>query len=161
MPNQPFLPGVPAGDAAGLPGVAAWQPQGAFFGSWARLTRPVWEIFTQPTMTLSTLVCLILSALLALAVWAFFGAAITRIAAVQLASDEQVGWGAALRWAGSKWLAYFGAPLFPLLGILLAVMPLLLAGIAAALRRWDCCWWASSGRSCWWAAWSWPCCCWA
>ncbi len=132
VPNQPFLPGVPVSagnDAAGGPSVAAWHPQGAFFGSWAQLTRPVWEIFTQPTMTMSSLLCLILSALWGLAVWAFFGGAITRIAAVQLASDEQVGWGAALRWGGTKWLAYFGAPLFPLMGILLAAIPLLILGL--------------------------------
>ncbi|HYW79155.1 MAG TPA: hypothetical protein VE890_06230, partial [Thermoguttaceae bacterium] len=60
--------------------------------------------------------------------WAFFGGAITRIAAVELASDERVGWGASIRYAGSKWLAYFSAPLLPVLGIVLAAIPGLLLG---------------------------------
>jgi hypothetical protein len=75
------------------------------------------------------LACLILSSLWSLAVWAFFGGAITRIAAVQLASDERVGWGEALRWAGAKWPAYVAAPLFPMLGVLLAVVPLFVVGL--------------------------------
>jgi hypothetical protein len=104
-----------------------------FFGSWVELSRPVWQIFAARSMSLASLLCCVLSALWSLAVWAFFGGAITRIAAVQLASEEQVGWGASLRWAGSKWLSYFGAPLFPLAGVLLAVLPLAFIGL---LMRW-------------------------
>jgi hypothetical protein len=104
-----------------------------FFGSWVELSRPVWHIFAARNMSLAALLCCILSALWSLAVWAFFGGAISRIAAVQLATEEQVGWGAALRWAGSKWLAYFGAPLFPLAGVALAVLPLAVIGL---VMRW-------------------------
>ena len=141
VPSRPFLPFVPTSGAApravtvyvAPPEPEIWRATDPFFGTWARLSRPVWEIFVQPTMTPAAMACLVLSALWSLAVWGFFGAAITRIVAVQLASDEIVGWAAAVRWASSKWLAYFGAPLFPLLGVLLAVIPLLLLGFVARL----------------------------
>ncbi len=74
-------------------------------------------------LSVSSLAFVVFCGLWAVAVWAFFGGAITRIAAVQLASDERVGWGAAIRHAGSKWFAYFSAPLFPLIGIVLASVP--------------------------------------
>lgn len=64
-----------------------------------------------------------------LAVWAFFGGAISRIAVVQLAADEPVGWAAALRFARRKWLSYFAAPLLPLLGVLVAAVPLAILGL--------------------------------
>ena len=80
-------------------------------------------------MTLSDFLSLLLSAVWSLAVWAYFGAAISRVAAVQLASGEQVGWGAALRWARAKWLAYFSAPVLPMLGVALAVLPILVLGL--------------------------------
>ena len=64
-----------------------------------------------------------------LAVWAFFGGAICRIAVVQLAADERVGWAAALRFARRKWLSYFAAPLLPLLGVLVAAVPLAILGL--------------------------------
>jgi hypothetical protein len=99
-----------------------------FSGTWLQLSRPLWQVFAERSVTLAALLCWILSALWSLAVWAFFGGAISRIAAVQLACDEQVGWGASLRWAASKWLSYFGAPLFPLAGVLVVVLPLLVGG---------------------------------
>jgi hypothetical protein len=63
-----------------------------------------------------------------LAVWAFFGAAICRIASVQLATSERLSWGSALRHACTKYLAYFSAPLIPLVGVALAALPVLLIG---------------------------------
>lgn len=61
--------------------------------------------------------CLIL--LWTLAVWALFGGAITRIAAVQIARDGQVGLAEAIRFVGRRYIHYFGAPLLPLIGIVL------------------------------------------
>ena len=72
--------------------------------------------------------CLILCGLTGAAIWAFFGAAICRTAAVRLAADEQVGVGAALRYACRKWPAYFAAPLLPIGGVLLATLPVLVIG---------------------------------
>ncbi|MGA2033934.1 MAG: hypothetical protein ABSG68_16930 [Thermoguttaceae bacterium] len=156
VPNIPTLPGLPTvfgqkatapegkeGPAVGEklqeavahpPTAATWQPKDPLLTSWAQLSRPIWTIFVDPTMSLSGLLCLILAGLWALAVWAFFGGAISRIAAVQLAADERVGWAAATRFAASKWASFCGAPLFPLLGIVCAVLPLLIPGL---LLRFD------------------------
>ena len=129
VPDRPFLPGVAELRHAAPTGASTWHATDPFFGSWATLSRPVWKIFTEPAMSPAALACLVLSSLWSLAVWGFFGGAITRIAAVELATEERVGWGAAFRWATSKWPAYAGAPLFPLLGILIVVIPMLLLGL--------------------------------
>ncbi len=50
----------------------------------------------------------------AVVVWAIFGGAITRIAAVQFARDEKIGLMDALRFSTSKFLSYAGAPVIPL-----------------------------------------------
>jgi thiamine transporter ThiT len=95
---------------------------------WKLLTLPASEGLQNTNQPFSTSVGLLLCGLFAVAVWAFFGAAICRIAAVQLAADEQVGLGAALRFACKKWPAYFAAPLFPIGGVLLAAIPVLILG---------------------------------
>lgn len=117
---------------ASLPGTSLLSETGVvgsdpFFRVWTMLGSPLHGVFsTGPSV--SSLACLAICGLWAVAIWAFFGAAITRIAAVQLASDERVGWGAAIRHARSKWLAYFSAPLFPVLGIVLAGLPAFFLG---------------------------------
>ena len=80
-------------------------------GSWWLLNQPLWNGFGLD-VTFGNTICLICCGLWALATWAFFGAAVTRIAAVQLAANERITWGAALRHACSKFFAYFFAPLF-------------------------------------------------
>jgi hypothetical protein len=47
-------------------------------------------------------------------VWAFFGGAITRIAAVQVARGEKIGLTEACRYVGKRYLSYMTPPLFPL-----------------------------------------------
>jgi hypothetical protein len=47
-------------------------------------------------------------------VWALFGGAITRIAAVQFARDEKISLKESLQFAASKFLSYGGAPAIPL-----------------------------------------------
>ena len=96
-------------------------------GSWSFLSRPLWSGFGLD-VSFRQAICLICCGLWSLAIWAFFGAAITRIAAVQLAANERITWGAALRYACSKFFAYFFAPLFPLGGIALAAIPVLIFG---------------------------------
>ena len=96
-------------------------------GPWTLLTSPVLKgLFSLPSVRDAA--SLLLCGLLSVAVWAFFGAAICRIAAVQLAAEEQVGLGAALRYACRKWPAYFAAPLFPVGGVLLAAIPVAVLG---------------------------------
>jgi hypothetical protein len=97
--------------------------------SWNWLSEPIRQIFASPRSSPAALAYLVLSGLWGIAVWAFFGGAISRVAAVQLACEERVGWGAALRFALSKWPSYFAAPLFPLLGVVLAAVPLCILGL--------------------------------
>ncbi|MEI8373626.1 MAG: hypothetical protein WCJ35_12435 [Planctomycetota bacterium] len=128
VPNRPF-----AGfdDSSGL-NIHGRSP---VVSTWAVLSRPVLRILSiapsasDQAMSASDFFALILSAVWSLAVWAYFGAAISRVAAVQLATGERVGWGASLRWAGAKWLAYFSAPVLPMLGVTLVVLPILVLGL--------------------------------
>ncbi|MGD0518765.1 MAG: hypothetical protein ABSA26_14615 [Thermoguttaceae bacterium] len=91
------------------------------------LNQPLSEGITQD-VNLKKVICLIFCGLWSLATWAFFGAAICRIASVQLATSERVSWGSALRHACTKYVAYFSAPLIPLVGVALAALPVLVLG---------------------------------
>lgn len=64
-----------------------------------------------------------------LLVLAFFGGAVARIAAVQVARDEQVALRQALRFAWRKLPSFFGAPLLPLLTLLALGVLLSLGGL--------------------------------
>lgn len=126
--NYPRLPGGADFQEALLePTAHSGTPGNPFYGTWLQLSRPLLEAVRLDS-DVSDLACMLLCGLWSLAVWAFFGAAITRIAAVQLAADERIGWGAALRFAGSKWVSFFSAPLFPVIGILLAAFPVWVVG---------------------------------
>ena len=99
-------------------------------GVWIYLGRPVWIVLRDGwNLGPAPLAFLVLAILWATAVWALFGGAISRVAAVQLAADERIGWGAALRFAAGKWLSYFAAPLLPLLGVVLVSIPLVVLGL--------------------------------
>jgi hypothetical protein len=65
----------------------------------------------------------------ALAVWALFGAAITRMAVVQVARRERIGLGEAVRFAAARYVSFLSAPLFPLLCVLVVVMFLIVFGL--------------------------------
>jgi hypothetical protein len=139
VPGQPFSDlNLPWSSKSRGLGIQRWSP---VLHSWAMLNEPVCCILritlpsvaepssTTAPLSLRDFLSLLFSALWSLAVWAYFGAAISRVAAVQLATGEQVGWGAALRWARSKWLAYVSAAILPMLGVALIVLPILLLGI--------------------------------
>jgi len=132
VPDQPRLPGTyEFGEAVGdafVPITPKGRPGNPLFGSWAHLCRPAWEI-VRLNSDFTGLACLLLCGLWSLATWAFFGGAITRMAAVQLACDERVGLMAAIRFACSRWTSYFFAPLFPAAGILLAALPVCFLGL--------------------------------
>ena len=114
--NNVAVPHMPNPAEADRLAATPWQAVDPFTGVWAQLSRPLWAAL-DVNLTASGLACLMLCGLWSLAVWSFFGAAISRIAAVQLACDERVGWMAALRFARVKWLSYFGAPVFPIIGV--------------------------------------------
>ncbi|MFZ5831435.1 MAG: hypothetical protein ACOY3P_15225 [Planctomycetota bacterium] len=96
--------------------------------TWMVIAQPVLAMFS-PDTGVRELACLLLCALSSLAIWSFFGAAITRIAAVQLTTDERLSTMAALRFACSKWLSFFVGPLLPALGVVFALIPVWILGL--------------------------------
>ncbi|MBN1909776.1 MAG: hypothetical protein JW818_08555 [Pirellulales bacterium] len=147
VPNRPICfdedsdtnSNMPSGTSIGpvpLPGQIAIVAQG--------LSRPFSGIFSERATFQSLSYCL-LTGLWVLLVWAVFGAAITRTAAVQLAVREQVSWGAMLGHVRARWKDYCGAPLIPLIAVLGITLLMLVAGL---LLR--------SGPTLWLAAIAWP-----
>jgi hypothetical protein len=106
-----------------------WWSFGPFVGVWARLSAPLVAFFQGPVPGVAGLAYFVLAGLWGLAVWALLGGAITRIVAVQLACEERISWTAVVRHATRKWLAYFSAPLFPLMGVLLSAVPVCVLGL--------------------------------
>jgi len=64
-----------------------------------------------------------------LIVWSFCGGAITRIASVEIASDERIGLKNAVKFALKKYPAFIWSPLVPILGILFLAFLIILAGL--------------------------------
>ena len=118
VPDRPALPTA----------VSAEEIAAPLSHPWALLSSPATEGLSHTGFSLRGVACLILCGVWGVAVWAFFGAAICRTAAVRLAADEQVGVAAALRYASRKWPAYFAAPLLPVGGVVLATIPVLVLG---------------------------------
>jgi len=125
VPDKPYIPGV-IGEPSGVEAARGATP----VGPWATLSGPMREAFFGEDVTTRRVACFLLAGLWSLAIWAFFGAAISRIAAVQLAAGEHIGLWPAMRYACSKWKAYFSAPLLPVIGVLIATVPLCLLGLA-------------------------------
>lgn len=74
-------------------------------------------------------ITLSLSGIWAILVWALFGGAISRIAALHLTRGETPGPWSALKGAFQKWAASAGAPLIPLLGAAVLAIPMMFAGL--------------------------------
>jgi hypothetical protein len=62
-------------------------------------------------------------------IWAIFGGAIARIAAVHVARDEKISLSAALRFSTSKFLSFIFAPIIPLLIVLVVGLIVMLGGL--------------------------------
>ena len=109
-------------------GVNRWFTDNPTLRVYEQLTAPFVGLFNLQG-TLSEFVFLLLCALWELAVWAFFGGAITRLAAVALTREESLPWNHLTDYARGKWTAYFAAPLFPLIGVGMAAIPLAILGL--------------------------------
>jgi hypothetical protein len=72
---------------------------------------------------------LLLVTLWTLVTWAFFGGAITRLAAVQLAGKDRPGLVETLRFVAARYLSYLAAPLVPLAFVALIVILFLVYGL--------------------------------
>ncbi len=108
-----------------LPSIT-WQDT-LWFSAWHWLSTPFRQLFEETSAT--SLAVALLCLLWSLIVWAFFGGAITRLASLELARRQRAALGDALRYARRKWLSYFAAPLFPLIGVLLLSLPLVIGGL--------------------------------
>ena len=87
------------------------------------LLEPI-SYFTRPALTLfqagaswSALAYASTQLIWAIIVWSLFGGAITRIAAIQFAQDEHIGFIAALRFSSKRILSLVSAPLLPFAGM--------------------------------------------
>ena len=96
--------------------------------AWTTLGTPFRRMFSLEVTT-SELAFWLLCGLWMLLVWSFAGGAITRTAAVQLAADEKLDWSSMTSYVLARWRSYFAAPLFPLLGVLLVTIPILILGL--------------------------------
>lgn len=65
-----------------------------------------------------------------LVIWSFLGGAISRVAAVQLGREERLSLGKALGHARRCYFWYLAAPFFPLLGVFLLTLPIMLLGLS-------------------------------
>jgi len=123
-------------DRPGLPGAALPTPGGSIFdrsfdpvfGSWDHLAGPLRRVFTLEA-SLSEVAFLLLCGFWTILVWSVLGSAITRVAAVELAGGERIGWGAMIRHVGAKWRSYFAAPAMPLCGVLFLTCVVGLGGV--------------------------------
>jgi hypothetical protein len=98
-------------------------PQGVFAGLTNFFTvGPAWAIKHHPFY-------FILFGLFFLMVWAIFGGAISRIAAVHVARDEKISIRQALAFSSSKFLSFISAPIIPLLIVLVVGLVVAIGGL--------------------------------
>lgn len=91
---------------------------GPVFGVWQSMSKPFIKVIWQGPVHITQFAYFVIGGLWNLLVWAFFGAAITRSAALQLTCGERPGLSQLLRFVARKLKSYFVAPLLPLLAIL-------------------------------------------
>jgi hypothetical protein len=97
-----------------------------------KLVRPV-VYFLSPRNSLVSRVYFLLVILATVLIWSFFGGAITRIAAVQLARGERIGLFEAVRFTTKRLVSYITAPLFPMIVVLVLVLILTVFGLVGAI----------------------------
>lgn len=110
-------------DEAGITadGTPAWLIVNPILTPWEHLSRPFRWLFDPESPWLSLAVTL-LCALWVAIVWSFFGAVITRIAAIELAREERLSLASAFSHARRRAISYASAVLLPLLGVTIAAL---------------------------------------
>jgi hypothetical protein len=98
----------------------------------APFVEPVRLLF-DPQLTWSTAAYAAVRLVWTLLVWSLFAGAITRMAALQFARDEQIGLRQAVRFAAGRLLSFFAAPLLPLAGVALLWLPCFLGGLVGRI----------------------------
>ncbi len=114
---------------AGLTSYEFWRDQApVLLEPWDKFVRPIW-LLLNPNKSFLTTVFAFLGILWTLLVWAIFGGAITRIAAVQIARKEKIGLAEAVRFSTSKLVSFFLAPLFPFVAIVVISIFMIIGGL--------------------------------
>lgn len=121
----------PAHDYYRSPLNGGWKR--GFFPSAALLVLEPIRLLTLPARLMfhsssSSIAGLLLTAW-TLLTWSLFGGATARIAAVEVARETQVGLGEAIRFVGSRFPSYLGAPVLPFLGVVLIVVFCAIGGV--------------------------------
>jgi hypothetical protein len=104
-----------------------WQSHSPLLFAWKDLSAPFVHMYEAPTFTNFTY--LLCCALWSLLVWALFGGAITRLAAVAFARQENASLGQLAVFVSPRLSAYFVAPLFPILGTFLMAAFMAIVGL--------------------------------
>lgn len=108
----------------------------AFFDGYFELAEPLKRLFQVDSgLTLGETAYFACGALVTLVLWAFVGGVITRRAVVELGAEEPLGIVPAAKFAGRRYLWYLLAPLYPLLGIAILAIPVVLLGLPMRLAE--------------------------
>lgn len=113
--------------------------EASLFGQLAESGGPLawpWEILSSPfqglfaaELTLTSFTSLLLCGLWATAVWAFFGGVITRLVTLQFTHNDRASLSSAIRFVRARYGSYVAAPLFPLFGVLLLSLPVVIVSL--------------------------------
>jgi hypothetical protein len=107
-----------------------WKREAPLLRAWNSISQPFVEIY-RADASLVQWTYWLSCALWSLVIWAFFGGAITRIAAVSFARQENVSWSQVAGFVRPRWPSYFAAPLMPILATFLAALLLAVLGLIA------------------------------
>lgn len=120
--------GMPTADS--LTSLSTWYAYSPIVSVWHELSVPfrrMYHLYETPTFT--NFMFVLCCALWSLLVWSFFGGAISRLAAVAFARQENVSLGGLARFVNGRLGSYFVAPLFPMLGAALVAVGLTVVGL--------------------------------
>jgi hypothetical protein len=114
-------------------GGADWRIDNPFLDPWRRLGDPFRQLFASRLSVPVGMAYYACAGLWALVVWSWFGGAIVRIAAVEMAREDRLSIKSSVRHVRAKWRAHVAAPLLPLVGVLIGVVLMLPLGLAMRL----------------------------
>ena len=120
---------------------AIWRAlaDGPVFGVWRRLNAPYSGLLTNRFISWRDPTFSLCGAFWTLVVWSWFGAAITRSAALQLTVNERPSLSQLFSHSSAKFGAHLAAPLLPLLLVFVLTVVLMLT--TGLLARWDASLW--------------------
>src|SRR5436190_2545809 len=118
---------IPAAVAKYLPREGSSAVAGYF-----QLVDPVYRIFRRD-MTMNHAAYYVFISLWSLAVWALAGGIITRRAVVEFGAEETPGLVETVKYAARRYLWYFLSPLYPLVGVMLLMLPIAGLGLLARI----------------------------